>query len=102
MESSAQNLTIFVGTAFLFAGAIYRYKIRHFKLSVGNGLTLIALSYVAAGGFIYMSRGIDFTFFNSSLLSFTSEDVKVFVIVGSAAGIFVTYYHFRDFLRRKG
>ena len=102
MELSAQNLTIFVGTAFLFAGAIYRYKVKHFKLSVGNGLTLIALSYVAAGGFVYMLRGIDFVFFNSSLLSSTSEDVKVLVIIGSAAGIFATYYYFRDFLIRRG
>jgi len=100
LELSVQNLTIFLGTAFLLGGAIYRYVIKRRQLSVGNGLTLIVLSYAAAAGIIYMIGGIDFVFLNSSLLGFTSKDLKVVVIIGSVAGIFVAYYFFQDFLRR--
>ena len=99
---SAQNLAVFVGTAFLVFGAFYRYKIRHIPLGLGDGLILICLSYVAAGSIIYVLGGIDFVFFNSSFLGYASKDVKVLVLIGSLGSLYVVYYYFCNFLRQRG
>lgn len=90
-----------MGTALLILGAIYRYKVKRFPITLGNGLTLIVLSYFVGASIIMIIGGIDFVFFDSSLLGFGSGEIKVLVIVGSLAGLYVILYFFRDFLRRQ-
>lgn len=99
MELS-QSLTIYVGTLLLILGAIYRYKVKHFPITLGNGLTLIVLSYFVGASIVFTIGGIDFVFFASWLLGFGSKQIEVLVIVGSLAGLYVIIYFFRDFLTR--
>ncbi len=101
MQISITDLTVLLGTLFLLIGIVYRYKLKHFSLFVGDGLLLIVLSYAASAGIVYMVGSIDFVFFNASLLGFTYEEIKVPVLIGALAGIWVAYYFFRDFMRRE-
>jgi len=59
------------------------------------------LSYLVGASIVFIMGGIDFVFFDSSILGFGSKEIKVLVIVGSVAGLYVILYFFRDFLNRR-